>query len=34
LADPDALRQAESDELIGRLVHLTTDGNGTNTARL
>jgi acetyl-CoA C-acetyltransferase len=34
LTDPDALRSAESEELIGRLVNLTTDGDGHNTAHL
>jgi hypothetical protein len=34
LTDPAALREAESDELIGRLVNLATDANGINTAHL
>jgi acetyl-CoA C-acetyltransferase len=34
LTDPDALRLAESEELIGRRVRLSTDGSGHNTAHL
>jgi acetyl-CoA C-acetyltransferase len=34
LTDPGALRDAESDELIGRPVNLATDANGINTAHL
>ena len=34
LTDPDALRVAESEELIGRRVVLSSDGTGRNTAHL
>jgi acetyl-CoA C-acetyltransferase len=34
LTDPEALAMAESEELIGRQVHLSSDGAGRNTAHL
>jgi acetyl-CoA C-acetyltransferase len=34
LTDPEALLMAESEELIGRPVHLTSDGGGRTTAQL
>jgi acetyl-CoA C-acetyltransferase len=34
LADPEALLLAESEELIGHPVHLTSDGEGRTTARV
>jgi acetyl-CoA C-acetyltransferase len=34
LTDPDALAMAENEELIGRPVHLSTDGDGRTSAQL